>query len=97
MSMVVKFNNKELDSKGLICTMDSSEGGLCLLEGMANMKNADATGCVRVNGKEIADGYVSVDTEREKCEFVMSGMPWEELDLNKIYIEINIFGEVATE
>lgn len=97
MSMVLKFNNKEMDSKGLVCMMDSAEGGLCLMEVMGNIETIDATGRININGKEIPDGCVEIDNGRGKCEIVMPRMPWEELDLNKIHIEINIFGEVATE
>lgn len=95
--VVVKFNGRELQSRGLICCMDSSEGGHCIFDVVENTKCIDASGCVRVNGKEMPDAYVSIDTERGKGEFDSGVLPWEELDLSKVHVEVNIFGEIATE
>lgn len=52
---------------------------------------------VRINGEEIPDAYLSLDTNKNLLEYNTPEEPWESLDIRKLYIEINIYGEVNPE
>lgn len=94
MSIALKLNNTGLKSKGLLCIVDSADGGVCLVEAMNNIKEVDATAAVNINGKTIPEGYVAIDPQREEVQLTSPELPWKDLDFNKVHVEVNIYGEI---
>ena len=95
--LAIKFNNKEIPNSGIICCMDSSDEGVCFIDILHDSKIRDVSGRVRINGEEIPDAYLSLDTNKNLLEYNTPEEPWEFLDIRKLYIEINIYGDVDTE
>lgn len=60
-------------------------------------KPRDVSGKIRINGEEIPDAYLSLDTNKNLLEYNTPEEPWESLDIRELYIEINIYGDVDTE
>lgn len=52
---------------------------------------------IRLNGTEIPQSRVMVDLTNGKAEFDCVYRRRRKLDFNKVYIEVNIFGEVEME
>lgn len=50
---------------------------------------------IHVNGKEVPESIVVVDTATGKGQFSSMDSPWIDLDLNKLVIEINIYGDIS--
>ena len=84
-------------NSGIICCMDSSDEGVCFIDILHDSKIRDVSGRVRINGEEIPDAYLSLDTNKNLLEYNTPEEPWESLDIRKLYIEINIYGEVNPE
>ena len=95
--LAIKFNNKEIPNSGIICCMDSSGEGVSFIDILHDSKSRDVSGRVRINGEEISDAYLSLDTNKNLLEYNTPEEPWESLDIRKLYIEINIYGDVDTE
>lgn len=95
--LAVKFNSKKIPNSGIICCMDSSDEGVCFIDILHDSKIRDVSGRVRINGEEIPDAYLSLDTNKNLLEYNTPEEPWESLDIRKLYIEINIYGEVNPE
>ena len=95
--VAIKFNNKEIPNSGIICCMDSSDEGVSFIDILHDSKIRDVSGRVRINGEEIPDAYLSLDTNKNLLEYNTPEEPWESLDIRKLYIEINICGKGSSE
>ena len=71
--------------------------GVSFIDILHDSKIRDVSGRVRINGEEIPDAYLSLDTNKNLLEYNTPEEPWESLDIRKLYIEINIYGEVNPE
>lgn len=92
--VVMRMNGKEMGDTGLVCAIDTGERGISLFDAMGDIRPADVSGNISVNGEIIPEGYLSFDSETCRGQFSGKDMPYRELDLKKIYIEVNIFGDI---
>ena len=51
---------------------------------------------IKINGVEIPNSYVVVDTSigKGKVELGTPDRPWQTLDTDKVYAEVNLYGEI---
>ena len=94
MGLAIKFNNKNIADTGLVCCMSTLEDGNFILDILDSTKAVDATGEIKVNGKIVPDACVTVDTVKNQCVLDTLESAWQELDLSKIHIEVNIYGDI---
>lgn len=94
MAVAIKFNNKNIADTGLVCCMNTVDGGEYILDVLQNTKNVDATGKISLNGIEVPRAFVTIDTGKNECTLESMESQLQELDLSKIHIEVNIFGDI---
>lgn len=94
MGIAVRFNGKEIADTGLVCCMSTLEDGNFILDILESTKSVDATGVIKVNNEEVADAYITVDTVKNECVLDTLESAWQTLDLSKVHVEINIYGDV---
>ena len=94
MNIVVKFNNQRLNGKGLVAIVDSTEDcGYAMFEILDNAKLVDATGCIKVKGKELANSYCDVDMNEEVGALSYHDIQKQFMNSDKIRVEISIHTE----
>lgn len=49
---------------------------------------------IKVNGVVIPESYVVVDNSFGKVELGTPDRPWQTLDTDKVYAEVNLYGEI---
>lgn len=94
MSIAVKFNGKGITDTGLVCCMSTLEDGNFILDILDSTKAVDATGVIKVNNEVVEDACVTIDTVKNECVLDTLEVAWQTLDLSKIHIEVNIFGDI---
>lgn len=95
MGVMVMFNNKRLDGKGLVSIVDTTENGYTFLDVVETAKTTDATGSISVNGEEIPEGYFQLDMKNNSASLTTPALPWMVLDLDKVHVDINIYGDIG--
>lgn len=95
MGVMVMFNNKRLDDKGLVSIVDTTENGYSFLDVVETAKAIDARGSINVNGEEIPEGYFQLDMKNNTASLTASDLPWMILDLDKVHVDINIYGDLS--
>lgn len=93
MDVVVKFNNKKLDGKGLVAVIDTTDQGSAVFEMLDSARLLDATGEIRVNGKIAEGSLFDMDLQKEEVFLTYADIPRKLVKSDKVRIEVNIYCE----
>ena len=91
MDVAVKFNNKQLDGKGLVAIVDTTEHGYSIFEILDNAKSVDATGIIRVNGEVAEDSLFNLDMKQEEVFLAYEDIQYTINKSNNVRVEVNIY------
>lgn len=94
MNIVVKFNNRRLNGKGLVAIVDSTEDcGYAMFEILDSAKLVDATGCIKAKDRELVNSYCDIDMDKEVVALSYHDIQKQFMNSDKIRVEINIYAE----
>lgn len=94
MGVVLMFNKQRLDNKGLVCTVDTSGNAYSFFDIVESAKTTDAEGSISVNGERVLDACFTLDMNNRSATLATSDMLCSIPDLDKVRVEINIYGNI---